>query len=252
MIEGRGSSGRSADRLARLSHLRPGGEDRFARPPSLRLAARAPGRCERDRLVGDGHAAPLHPDVASAQRCTAVPEELVDAFCRDFRNYYERQSRPESARRRSRPWQGTRADRRRGRSPRRRCARPLGGGLEANAIARTCVVGAALLGERTDEETGRGRKGQPEPGCGAGGVNGHRFLPIGGHFFSPGRCRDKPGGGWGSRCRRAAADRRLRDDRPGRVRARLLRRARRRPRPARHSPVRTVIRPASAACLRAS
>jgi hypothetical protein len=39
-------------------------------------------------------------------------------------------------------------------------------------------------------------------------------------------------GDGGSRCRRAAADRRLRDDRPGRVRARLLRRARRRPRPA--------------------
>ena len=68
---------------------------------------------------------------------------------------------------------------------RRRCACPPGGGLEANAIARTCVVGAALLGERTDEETGRGRKGQPEPGCGAGGcqwppVSPHRrplFLP---------------------------------------------------------------------------
>jgi hypothetical protein len=77
-----------------------------------------------------------------------------------------------------------------GRALRRRCARPLGGGLEANAIARTCVVGAALLGERTDEETRRGRKRAAESGCGAGGVNGHRFLPIGGHFFSRRRCRD--------------------------------------------------------------
>jgi hypothetical protein len=46
--------------------------------------------------------------------------------------------------------------------------------------------------------------------------------------------------------------RRLRDDRPGRVRARLLGRVRRRPRPACHSPGRTLIRPTSAACLRVS
>jgi hypothetical protein len=44
---------------------------------------------------------------------------------------------------------------------RRRCARPLGGGLQANAIARTCVVQAALLGERTDEERGGAEKGSP-------------------------------------------------------------------------------------------
>ncbi len=98
---------------------------------------------------------------------------------------------------------------------------------------RANLCGRSRASRRKD---GRGDRAGPKRAARAWlRRGGCQWPPVSPHrppLFLPRRCRDKPGGGWGSRCRRAAADRRLRDDRPGRERAGLLRRARRRPRPA--------------------